>query len=56
METVARVTLTVKGTEADVARRLAAWFVEFPDMIPGYGYPDGTLLHYRIDSTVQTGK
>ena len=25
---------------------IASWFCEVPELIPGYGYPDGTCLIY----------
>jgi hypothetical protein len=33
---------------------ISAWLAEIPSLIPGYGYPDGTLLYYReIGSKVE---
>lgn len=41
-------TETVYQTTPDDLERLMQWFADQPAIIPGYGYPDGTLLIYSI--------
>lgn len=52
---VVQVTLIVKGEDSVEARRYAAqrlnsWFSEgySSGSVPGYGYPNGTLLYYHF--------
>jgi hypothetical protein len=34
--------------------KIAQWFGEVPEIIPGYGYPDGTCLIYSTHEEVQS--
>lgn len=37
---------TVVWTGKDEIGRIVSWFCEIPELIPGYGFPDGTCLIY----------
>ena len=43
---------TVIYVESD-ATAVARWFCEQDQFNPGYGYPDGTLLHYTVPKITQ---
>ena len=39
---------SVYRTTYDNLAQVAAWFADTPNLIPGFGYPDGTCLIYSI--------
>ena len=58
MQTTATVNIVVKGNIDDVVRRLNQWFLAEADqdMIPGYGYRDGSLLFWTFAKPPQEYK
>jgi hypothetical protein len=39
---------TLAGVSSDKLPQIVAWFSETTELVMGFGYPAGTLLHYSI--------
>ena len=50
MQTTATIRIIVKGSKSDLERKIQEWFLDRKEnvLIEGYGYSDGSLLHYSI--------